>query len=119
IAPPAGLLRACNTNPLVRMGVWHTSRTHEAAANAVSEAVLKSYPHASAQAEQKGPDVRPAATRNFYKGESMSTLKQRALLAVSAVALGLACATSASAQDGRSTQGYLVDQRNGIVKDPF
>jgi OmpA-OmpF porin, OOP family len=49
----------------------------------------------------------------------MSTLKQRALLAVSAVALGLACATSASAQDGRSTQGYLVDQRNGIVKDPF
>ena len=49
----------------------------------------------------------------------MPTMKQRALLAVSALTLGLACTTSASAQDGKSTQGYLVDQRNGIVKDPF
>ena len=49
----------------------------------------------------------------------MPTMKQKALLAVSALTLGLACTTSAVAQAGRSTQGYLVDQRNGIVKDPF
>jgi len=34
-------------------------------------------------------------------------------------ALGLAVAHSASAEQGRSTQGYLTDQRSGIVKDPF
>jgi len=49
----------------------------------------------------------------------MPTMKQKALLAVSALTLGLACTTSVYAQDGKSTQGYLTDQRNGIVKDPF
>ena len=49
----------------------------------------------------------------------MLTPKQRALLVVSALALGLAATTSALAQQGRGTQGYLTDQRNGIVKDPF
>ena len=38
---------------------------------------------------------------------------------VLAAALGLLPATAALAQQGRSTQGYLTDQRNGIVKDPF
>ncbi len=49
----------------------------------------------------------------------MLTLKQRALLAATAITLGLAATTSALAQQGRSTQGYLTDTRNGIVKDPF
>jgi len=49
----------------------------------------------------------------------MLTLKQRALLVASAMALGLAATTTAVAQQGRGTQGYLTDQRNGIVKDPF
>ena len=49
----------------------------------------------------------------------MLTTKQQALLAASALALGLVSATSALAQQGRSTQGYLTDQRNGIVKDPY
>jgi OmpA-OmpF porin, OOP family len=49
----------------------------------------------------------------------MLTLKQKALLVISALTLGLACTTSAYAQQGRGTQGYLTDQRNGIVKDPF
>jgi OOP family OmpA-OmpF porin len=48
----------------------------------------------------------------------MLTVKQKALWAATAITLGLA-ATSALAQQGRSTQGYLTDQRNGIVKDPF
>ncbi len=39
--------------------------------------------------------------------------------ALAVTALGLGCATSALAQQGRSTQGYLTDQRNAIVKDPF
>ena len=38
---------------------------------------------------------------------------------VLAAALGLVSSTMAFAQQGRSTQGYLTDQRNGIVKDPF
>jgi OOP family OmpA-OmpF porin len=38
---------------------------------------------------------------------------------VLAAALGLLSATTAFAQQGRSTTGYLTDQRNGIVKDPF
>ena len=49
----------------------------------------------------------------------MLTTKRQALLAASALALGLVSATSALAQQGRSTQGYLTDQRNGIVKDPY
>jgi OOP family OmpA-OmpF porin len=49
----------------------------------------------------------------------MLTLKQRALLAATAITLGLAATTSALAQQGRSTQGYLTDTRNGIVKDPY
>jgi OOP family OmpA-OmpF porin len=49
----------------------------------------------------------------------MLTLKQRALLVATAITLGLAATTSAVAQQGRGTQGYLTDQRNGIVKDPF
>jgi OOP family OmpA-OmpF porin len=35
------------------------------------------------------------------------------------MALGLAASTTAVAQQGRGTQGYLTDQRNGIVKDPY
>ncbi len=38
---------------------------------------------------------------------------------VLAAAIGVAAATTASAQQGRSTQGYLTDQRSGVVKDPF
>jgi OOP family OmpA-OmpF porin len=49
----------------------------------------------------------------------MLTLKQKALWAATAITLGLAATTSALAQQGRGTQGYLTDQRNGIVKDPF
>ena len=49
----------------------------------------------------------------------MLTLRQRALLAATAITLGLAATTSAVAQQGRGTQGYLTDQRNGIVKDPY
>ena len=50
----------------------------------------------------------------------MLTGRKPALLAaVAAFALGVVSSTSALAQDGRSTQGYLIDQRNGIVKDPF
>jgi OOP family OmpA-OmpF porin len=48
----------------------------------------------------------------------MFAFKERALLVVSVLALGFA-STAALAQQGRSTQGYLTDQRNGIVKDPF
>ena len=49
----------------------------------------------------------------------MLTLKQKALLVAAAITLGLAATSSALAQQGRSTQGYLTDQRNGIVKDPY
>jgi OOP family OmpA-OmpF porin len=52
------------------------------------------------------------------KGESMFEPKRPAVLAA-ALALGLVSATSALAQQGRGTQGYLTDQRNAIVKDPF
>jgi OOP family OmpA-OmpF porin len=38
---------------------------------------------------------------------------------VLAAVLGLLSSTMAVAQQGRSTQGYLTDQRNGIVKDPY
>ena len=49
----------------------------------------------------------------------MLTLKRRALLAATAITLGLAATTSAVAQQGRGTAGYLTDQRDGIVKDPY
>ena len=49
----------------------------------------------------------------------MLRLKQRALFVVSVLVLGLTSTTAALAQQGKSTQGYLTDQRNGIVKDPF
>ena len=49
----------------------------------------------------------------------MLTTKRQVLLAASALAVGLVSATSALAQQGRSTQGYLTDQRNAIVKDPY
>jgi OOP family OmpA-OmpF porin len=48
----------------------------------------------------------------------MLTPRKQALIAVAALVLG-ATATVALAQQGRGTQGYLTDQRNGIVKDPF
>ncbi len=48
----------------------------------------------------------------------MLTVTRPALLAA-ALAVGLVSSTAALAQQGRSTQGYLTDQRNGIVKDPF
>jgi OOP family OmpA-OmpF porin len=48
----------------------------------------------------------------------MLTPKRQALLAVSALALGLA-STSGLAQQGRSTEGYLIDGRNQIVKDAY
>ncbi len=44
--------------------------------------------------------------------------RKQALIAVAALVLG-ATSIAALAQQGRSTQGYLTDQRNGIVKDPF
>jgi OOP family OmpA-OmpF porin len=49
----------------------------------------------------------------------MLTLKRQALLAASALALGLVSAAPALAQQGRSTDGYLIDSRNEIVKDPY
>jgi OOP family OmpA-OmpF porin len=49
----------------------------------------------------------------------MLTFKRQGLVATVALALGLASATSALAQQGRSTEGYLVDTRNQIVKDPY
>ncbi len=48
----------------------------------------------------------------------MLTPKRQAL-ALLALALGLAAATSAVAQQGRSTEGYLIDGRKQIVKDPY
>ncbi len=47
----------------------------------------------------------------------MLTFKGQGLVAV-AVALGLAAATSAVAQQGRSTEGYLTDFNKRIVKSP-
>ena len=38
---------------------------------------------------------------------------------VLAAALGLLSTTMAFAQQGRTTQGYLTEQRGGIVKDPY
>ena len=49
----------------------------------------------------------------------MLTFKRQGLVATVALALGLAAAGSALAQQGRSTEGYLIDGRNEIVKDPF
>jgi len=49
----------------------------------------------------------------------MLTFKRQGLVATVALALGLASAGSALAQQGRSTEGYLIDGRNGIVKDPY
>jgi len=48
----------------------------------------------------------------------MLTPRKQALIAVVALVLG-ATSTAAFAQQGRGTQGYLTDQRNAIVKDPF
>ncbi len=49
----------------------------------------------------------------------MLTFKQQGLVATIALALGLASAGSALAQQGRMTEGYLIDGRNQIVKDPY
>jgi OOP family OmpA-OmpF porin len=49
----------------------------------------------------------------------MLTFKRQGLVATVALALGLASAGSALAQQGRSTEGYLIDGRNEIVKDPY
>jgi OOP family OmpA-OmpF porin len=49
----------------------------------------------------------------------MLTFKQQGLVATVALALGLASAGSALAQQGRMTEGYLIDGRNEIVKDPY
>jgi OOP family OmpA-OmpF porin len=49
----------------------------------------------------------------------MPTLTRQAFVAASALALGLVASTSALGQQGRSTQGYLTDTRNAIVKDPY
>jgi OOP family OmpA-OmpF porin len=49
----------------------------------------------------------------------MLTFKRQGLVATAALALGLASAGSALAQQGRSTEGYLIDGRNEIVKDPY
>src|SRR4029450_10759137 len=54
-----------------------------------------------------------------WKGESMLRLKQRGLFVASVLVLGLTSTTAALAQQGKSTQGYLTDQRDLIVKDPF
>jgi OOP family OmpA-OmpF porin len=48
--------------------------------------------------------------------KSTTTIRTTLVLAA---ALGLVSATAALAQQGRTTQGYLTDQRSGIVKDPF
>jgi OOP family OmpA-OmpF porin len=48
----------------------------------------------------------------------MLTFKRHGLVAVG-LALGLASATAALAQQGRSTEGYLIDGRNQIVKDAY
>jgi OOP family OmpA-OmpF porin len=58
----------------------------------------------------------PQSTIN--KGETMLRSRKQALIAIAAIVLG-ATSTLAFAQQGRGTQGYLTDQRNGIVKDPF
>jgi OOP family OmpA-OmpF porin len=47
----------------------------------------------------------------------MTTMIRTTLVLIAA--LGCAAAQPAAAQQGRSTQGYLTDQRSGIVKDPF
>jgi len=49
----------------------------------------------------------------------MLTFKRQGLVATVALALGLVSAGSALAQQGRSTEGYLIDGRNEIVKDPY
>jgi len=46
----------------------------------------------------------------------LNTIRSTLILAA---AVGLVAANAAIAQQGRTTQGYLTDQRNGIVKDPF
>jgi OOP family OmpA-OmpF porin len=55
------------------------------------------------------------------KGKNMlaRTWQRRSLAALALAAVGLAATGTALAQQGRSTQGYLTDQRNAIVKDPF
>jgi OOP family OmpA-OmpF porin len=46
----------------------------------------------------------------------LNTIRTTLMLAA---AVGLAAANAAVGQQGRTTQGYLTDQRNGIVKDPY
>jgi OOP family OmpA-OmpF porin len=46
----------------------------------------------------------------------LNTIRSTLILAA---AIGLLSATVAFAQQGRTTQGYLIDQRDGIVKDPY
>jgi len=53
------------------------------------------------------------------RGKRMLTFKRQGLVATVALALGLVSAGSALAQQGRSTEGYLIDGRNEIVKDPY
>jgi len=45
-------------------------------------------------------------------------LRQKVVLAASAVVIGLVAAP-AFAQQGKGTQGYVTDTRNAIVKDPY
>jgi OOP family OmpA-OmpF porin len=49
----------------------------------------------------------------------VKTLHRTLLLAGTALALGVASATPTLAQQGRSTEGYLIDGRNAIVPDPY
>jgi OOP family OmpA-OmpF porin len=46
----------------------------------------------------------------------LNTIRTTLILAA---AVGVVAANAAVAQQGRTTQGYLTDQRNGIVKDPY
>jgi OmpA-OmpF porin, OOP family len=50
------------------------------------------------------------------EGEMTATIR---ITLIFAAVLGLFSASTAVAQQGKGTQGYLTDQRNGIVKDPF
>ncbi len=49
----------------------------------------------------------------------MRTIHRKSLLALAALALGVTAAAPALAQQGRSTEGYLIDGRNQIVRDPY
>ena len=49
----------------------------------------------------------------------MRTIRRKSLLALASLALGVASAAPALAQQGRSTEGYLIDGRDQIVRDPY